>query len=340
VAGGGAAQVYIGLRNGITSFQAVEHLLSAGAIVFGCDTKRSVLFHPKVYLLDGEHAGWLAVGSSNLTREGLFRNYESSTLVKLDLTIPVDADYLTSCDAWFASLPQAIEDCSQLHLADLPDLVDDGRLIDESVRPEIERIPTPKRRRAHAAVVIPPAPPPHPEAPVIRRPRAPAPAPAQPPQAVRAARARHFAMWLSAFDSSHRRNTPGTPEISLPEAVARFFPPVALSGRQYPDNYFDVLLNDPQGNGRIVSYRIWQRPPGAHVGHADWRINVKHDTIDLTNAAGADIILFERLPAGSQPPYEVWIVHPGDPTYNALLSRCDREVQAAGLAGLKRWGLF
>src|SRR5437016_2239133 len=51
VVGGGTADVYLGLRNGITSLQAVQHLLSAGATVFGCDTRRSVLFHPKVYLL-------------------------------------------------------------------------------------------------------------------------------------------------------------------------------------------------------------------------------------------------------------------------------------------------
>ncbi|MGH9894125.1 MAG: hypothetical protein ACREA0_19520, partial [bacterium] len=75
-------------------------------------------------------------------------------------------------------------------------------------------------------------------------------------------------------------------------------------------------------------------------GHADWRINVKHDTIDLTNAAGNDIVLFEKLPSGSEPPYEVWIVHPGDPTYVGLLARCNREVQAAGTAGRKRHGLF
>jgi len=320
----------------------VEHLLSAGATVYGCDTKRSVLFHPKVYLLDGENKGWLAVGSSNLTREGLFRNYEASTIVKLDLTIQGDADYLASYDAWFASLPGAVEDCSQIQAADLPGLLADGRLIDEAVRPEIERIPAPMRRGGgRGAVVIPPAPPPHPEArPVARRPKQPAAVPAQAPQPLTAGAARHFAMWLSAFDSSHRRGTPGTPEISLPDAVARFFPPVALSGRQYPDAYFDVLLNDPSGSSKIVGYRIWQRPPGARVGHADWRINIKHDTMDLTNPAGGDLILFERLPDGSQPPYEVWIVHPGDPTYAALLARCDRQVQAAGQAGLKRWGLF
>lgn len=338
IAGGGEAHFFIGLRNGTTSVQAVQHLLSTGATVFGCDTKRSVLFHPKVYLLDGPRTAWLAVGSSNLTREGLFRNYEASTITTLELAHRADAEYLRAYHQWFASLPSAIEDCSTIGPGDLDPMFDDGRLVDEASRPEIENIAAPRKRGHRAAVIIPPAPPPHPEAPVVAR-RARRRPVAAPASAV-VGTPRHFAMWLSAFDASHRRDTPGTPEISLPEAVAGFFPPVALAGRQYPDCYFDVLMNDPSGKSRMVNYRIWQRPPGATVGHADWRINVKHDTIDLTSPVGGDLILFERLPEGSQPPYEVWVVHPTDPTYNALLARCNQQVGAAGAAGVKRWGLF
>jgi hypothetical protein len=108
----------------------------------------------------------------------------------------------------------------------------------------------------------------------------------------------------------------------------------------YPDAYFDVVLNQASGQAEIVRYRIWQRPPGSGTGHADWRINVGHDTVDLTSVAGGDILLVERLPAGSEPPYEVWIVGAGDPRYNTLLARCNREVQAVGAAGTKRYGLF
>ncbi|MGH9896767.1 MAG: hypothetical protein ACREA0_33155, partial [bacterium] len=64
-------------------------------------------------------------------------------------------------------------------------------------------------------------------------------------------------MTLSAFDCSHRRATPGTPEVSLPEPVTPFFPAVRRQGRAYRDAYFDVLLNNPAGNSQVVSYRIW-----------------------------------------------------------------------------------
>jgi hypothetical protein len=147
-------------------------------------------------------------------------------------------------------------------------------------------------------------------------------------------------MTLSAFDASHRRGVPGTPEVSLPEDSVAFFPAVALQGRQYPDAYFDVLLNQRNGGTTVVQYRLWQRPPGADVGHADWRINVKHETVEQTRVQGGDILLIERLPDGSTPPYEAWIVQAGDPEYMTLLARCNREVQTRGAAGVKRYGMF
>jgi hypothetical protein len=98
-------------------------------------------------------------------------------------------------------------------------------------------------------------------------------------------------MTLSAHDTSKRTGMPGTPELSLPRDATGFFPPMALSGRQYPDAYFDVRLNSDQ-QASIVEYRMWKRPAGAAVGHADLRINIKHDTVDLTTPGGGDIILF------------------------------------------------
>ena len=50
--------------------------------------------------------------------------------------------------------------------------------------------------------------------------------------------------------------------------------------------------------------------------------------------------LVERLPDGSDPAYEVWIVRAGDPEHAPLLARCNRTVQARGRAGVKQFGLF
>jgi hypothetical protein len=128
--------------------------------------------------------------------------------------------------------------------------------------------------------------------------------------------------------------------MSLPEDIVQFFPQVSMQGRKYPDSYFDVLLNIPSGGGQVVSFRLWQRPPGSGTGHADWRINVKHETIDLTDPAGRDILLIEKLPPASNPPYQAWIVATTQPEYSALRARCTSQVQASSTAGTKHYGLF
>jgi hypothetical protein len=108
---------------------------------------------------------------------------------------------------------------------------------------------------------------------------------------------------------------------------------------QYPDAYFDVRLND--GNeARAVTYRIWERPAGGSRGHADLRINIKHDTVNLTTDGGGDIILFEASPSAEGPAYEAWILKPANPSYNAILERCTQEVVAHGAGEPKRYGFF
>jgi hypothetical protein len=112
-----------------------------------------------------------------------------------------------------------------------------------------------------------------------------------------------------------------------------------LSGRQYPDAYFDVQLND-ENQTKIVTYRIWERPAGGGAGHADLRINIKHDTVDLTTDGGGDIVLFEVSPDAEGPAYEVWIVKTTDANYNSIVARCTHAVVAQGAGAAKRYGFF
>ena len=336
VLAGGEARVYVGVRNGITSAQAVAHLLTSGAEVYGCDTGGSVLFHPKVYAAQGEGSAWIAVGSANLTCDGMYRNFEVTNVTRLAL--PADEALLQLFGDWFDSLHYTPR-CIRFDAAAVTAAVAGGLLVDEAASPRTEgegsRAGT---RRGPPLFPLPPVPPPHPEAePTAKRPRRRVRAPIAATAA--GAAAERFAMTLSAFDCSHGRGTPGTPEISLPEDAAPFFPTVALQGRKYPDAYFQVVLNGPSGT-IPVTYRIWHRPHGTAEGHADWRINVKHETIDLTRQDGGDVILFERRTASTGHAYEVWVVSPSNPTYDALSARCITEVEAAGQAGTKRYGFF
>jgi len=347
VASGGNVEVCVGLANGITSRQAVEHLLMAGASVWGVDTRGSVLFHPKVYVLEGNAEAWAAVGSSNLTSDGLYRNFAASTLTDLDLTHGTDAAYLQELASWLAGLRQHVGNFLRLEGNTLRYLVTSGQLIDERAVQRRQRLGISARHgppagRGHAGIRIPPAPPPYPGLQGARtrlRPRRRGRARAALGVAATSAGAQSFAMTLSTFDCSHRTGVPGTPDMSIPKNVAQFFPPVSLQGRKYPDEYFGVILNDPPRSARISKYRIWQRPPGG-TGHADWRVRVGHETIDLTSPGGGDILLFERLPHGSSPSYEVWIITTDDPSYPELRARCNRKVQATGRAGIKHYGLY
>jgi len=340
---GGRLEALLGVRNGVTSKQAAEQLIQAKADVYGFDTELSVLFHSKIYILEGAKKAWIAVGSSNLTCDGLFRNVEANTVFELDLGVALDRAFLTSIKNSLAYFKTYTESYFRIKEDDIDRCCADGLLLDEDKNPKRHSSTAQKKslRGKSRIFSVPPAPPPFPGLQVRSKKAAPLkaktpiPTPAPAPILI----GNHFAMTLSHFDCSHRTGVPGTPEMSLPESVVNFFPPVQASGRKYQDSYFDALLNTPTGT-LIVNYRIWQRPGGVSSGHPDWRIRVSHNTIDLTNIAGNDIILFEHLPVGSNPEYEVWIIPTTDPTYPSILSRCANTAQASGQGGVKQYGIF
>lgn len=79
-------QAFIGIRNDITSTQGAKHLLDLGVSLFLVDTgSRSVLFHPKLYLVKGASQARLVIGSANLTIGGLNNNIEAGFAIELDL---------------------------------------------------------------------------------------------------------------------------------------------------------------------------------------------------------------------------------------------------------------
>ena len=143
-----------------------------------------------------------------------------------------------------------------------------------------------------------------------------------------------FIMQLSAFDSSHRTGVPGTPEVLIPHAAIGFFPQLSLSGRKYPDVYFHVVLNTPTGRERH-RYRLWyyeQRAIGTRID--EYRLRMDHDTIDLSSPGGGDLLVINKLPAGSVPPYEVTILPQTDPAFPYFIGLCKY------LAQVKKWGMI
>lgn len=130
--------VYAGIRNEITSAQAIKRLLEIGVSVYAVDTgSRALLFHPKLYHVRTAEAVHLSVGSANLTLGGLNNNIEAGLLLELALDDEDDATLVNELEECFDGLtgdhPENVFQVTTNAAVD--DLLDAGRLIDENVAP-------------------------------------------------------------------------------------------------------------------------------------------------------------------------------------------------------------
>lgn len=130
--------VYAGIRNEITSAQALKRLLATGLSLYAVDTgARTLLFHPKLYYVRKEGAALLSVGSANLTLGGLNNNIEAGLLLGLRLDDDDDAAFVDELEAAFdeisAEYPENVFQVTDE--AAIDELLDAGRLIDETAAP-------------------------------------------------------------------------------------------------------------------------------------------------------------------------------------------------------------
>lgn len=79
----------LGVDNRGTSKEALEELLGSLATVLVFHTTSPPIFHPKLYLFEGETKVRVVVGSTNLTVPGLFQNVEAAIVVDFE---PPDGD--------------------------------------------------------------------------------------------------------------------------------------------------------------------------------------------------------------------------------------------------------
>lgn len=128
--------LFIGIRNDITSVQAIQRLLELGVRVFAVDTgTRKTIFHPKLFLAEGKSDATVLIGSANLTSSGLRKNVEAGAVLKLDLGIPDERRCLKDLVKTFTDLPARFPD----HVFQIKDaaaaeaLFAEGRLMDEDV---------------------------------------------------------------------------------------------------------------------------------------------------------------------------------------------------------------
>lgn len=139
---GKAISLYAGIRNVITSREALVAAFHTGVNLYTVDTgTMKVTFHPKLYYGRNEAHARLVVGSANLTPGGLNNNVEASTATDLDLADEEDAKLCAELEGVFDGLtgvfPQHIYLVKEL--ATLDTLKSKGTLLDEAdtVRPSI-----------------------------------------------------------------------------------------------------------------------------------------------------------------------------------------------------------
>jgi HKD family nuclease len=134
----GRATFFVGIRNGITSIQAINRLLAMKAKVYAVDTaSRSRIFHPKLYFAANTKQAGVIIGSANLTLGGLHNNIEASTHLKLDLSAANDKKFANEAVNAFADMlkkhPKHVFLIKNTRHAN--ELFAAGRLADEEIIP-------------------------------------------------------------------------------------------------------------------------------------------------------------------------------------------------------------
>jgi hypothetical protein len=128
---GGKAEVILGVDEGGATIEGLElaSRLFDEAWIFHDPGART--FHPKMYCLQGEKSATALIGSGNMTRGGLFTNYEIAVGATLDLTDAGDATFLGEARSYFDQLI-ATEVCKPLSDALIDELRSDPRVLIQS----------------------------------------------------------------------------------------------------------------------------------------------------------------------------------------------------------------
>lgn len=97
--------IVVGVNEKVTTKEALEEILkieNTKSYVFYANNNS--IFHPKIYLFEGNETSVLIIGSSNLTGRGLFTNVETSIQVIIDNTIEKDKKIIDQLKEYFKGI--------------------------------------------------------------------------------------------------------------------------------------------------------------------------------------------------------------------------------------------
>ncbi len=97
--------IIVGVDQKGTSKEALEAILGldVSAYIFYQPSPHSI-FHPKIYLFEGQEESEVIVGSSNLTAQGLFSNVEASIVVKMEHGEQNAPDLISQIKSYFQGI--------------------------------------------------------------------------------------------------------------------------------------------------------------------------------------------------------------------------------------------
>lgn len=128
--------IFIGIRNGITSIQSIFALQKVGIHPYVVDTAtNNKIFHPKIYAAYNAEKAHVILGSANLTFGGLNQNIEASSYLVLDLKNEKDDFFIKNLIKTICGMPEKYPD----HVFQLTSpkqavlLLQEGRLEDERI---------------------------------------------------------------------------------------------------------------------------------------------------------------------------------------------------------------
>ncbi|MBI4317350.1 MAG: hypothetical protein HY675_02575 [Chloroflexi bacterium] len=320
--------VTVGVNHRGTSRQGLELLLKTGASVNIFNNPGGGTFHPKLYLFERTNTEGVAlVGSNNLTRGGLYENYELSVRLDYDLTVAEDATAFDhACGVYDKYINEGSGTVRRLDPALLLELDQQGYLLDETAPTHVGPGDTPPSSGATTALFR--------RVPVPRGPRVsssvPSVATVDQPGKVLAT----FAMTLGPRDT--RQQTGYSRDIFIPLAARDANPdfwgwPEAFQAApgtrgHYRERRIDLRATPAQG----PSVHLQQVRLYGYAERSEFRLNCGSL---VQSASPGDIFVIILVPAGSGYEYEAMIIPQGRPMHRAFLGTCTN-LRPSG----KRWG--
>jgi hypothetical protein len=124
---GGFAEAVIGIDEGGATEEGLRLAMEVFDRVHVFHDPGPRTFHPKVYVAEGDSVATAIIGSSNLTKGGMYTNYEASLLIELVKDEAQDAEALNEIKQFYDRIMATGEACQELDDHSLEQLLKNPR---------------------------------------------------------------------------------------------------------------------------------------------------------------------------------------------------------------------